>query len=306
MIERFQGDDGMRLLIGELRNQTIVNGSDGLASALVDVAELRELAEGDVLIEQDSEDTDVFFIVTGSFTIQVNGRKVATRKSGTHVGEMALIDSAAVRSATVIAAEKSVVAKVSEPDFTIVANAHPDLWRRISVELCERLRNRNRLIRQPNEIPNVFICSSAENLIYATGIQLGLDHHESQVAVWTDQVFGASRQTMEDLERKVQQSDFAIALCMDEDVVRSRKEQKVAPRDNVIFELGLFMGQLGRERAVIVSPRGVDLKLPSDLFGLTPLSFKLPDDPSNEEQLATALGPICTKLKSLITKAGPR
>ncbi|APZ93314.1 cAMP regulatory protein [Fuerstiella marisgermanici] len=250
MIERFEGDEGKRRLIGELRNQTIAFGSDNLASALAEVAELKELKIGDVLIEQGDEDTEVHFVIAGSFAIKANGRQVAERHAGTHVGEMALIDTKSARSATVVASTKSVVATVSEPDFSNAANDHPDLWRRISVELCDRLRNRNRLIRPPNEVPNVFICSSSENLIYAEAIQLGLEHHASDVTVWKDQVFGASKQTMEDLERELHLADFGIAILMDEDVVQARNESKAAPRDNVVFELGLLMGQLGGLRDI--------------------------------------------------------
>ena len=111
---------------------------------------------------------------------------------------------------------------------------------------------------------------------------------------------------MEDLERKLQSADFGVVVVMDEDVTHSRKEQKSSPRDNVIFELGLFMGQLGRERTVIVRPRSIDLKMPSDLLGLNPLSFSPPSDPTNQRQLATALGPVCTQLKTLFRHLGPR
>ncbi|MDP6446362.1 MAG: nucleotide-binding protein, partial [Pirellulaceae bacterium] len=237
---------------------------------LLEVTQLRELEPGNVLIAQNAEDNEIFFVISGSLTIEANGRPVATRCAGTHVGEMALIDRKARRSATVLAAEKTVVA------------------------------------RRPNEVPNVFICSSSEKLAYAEGIQLGLDHHPSSVSVWTDQVFGPTKQTMEDLERELELADFGVAVVMDEDVVRSRKEQKSAPRDNVVFELGLFMGQLGRERTVIVSPRGIDLKMPSDLLGLNPLTFSPPGDPSDQRRLATALGPVCSQLKTLFNQLGPR
>ena len=306
MIERFEGEDGKRLLAEALADQRIVNGDKTVAARLLEVSQLRELKTGDILITQDADDNDIYFVISGSLTIEANGRPVATRNAGTHVGEMALIDRKSRRSATVVAAEKTVVAKVTEPQFSGLADDNPELWRRISVELCDRLRSRNCLIRCPNEMPSVFICSSSEKLIYAEGIQLGLDHHRSSVSVWTDQVFGPMKQTMEDLERELHLADFGVAVVMDEDVVRSRREQKSAPRDNVVFELGLFMGQLGRERTVIVTPRNIDLKMPSDLLGLNPLTFSPPTDSTDTKQRATALGPVCTQLKALFDRLGPR
>jgi|688.fasta_scaffold220089_2 CRP/FNR family cyclic AMP-dependent transcriptional regulator len=306
MIERFQGVEGKRRLRDALLNQVLVKGEPSIADHLIEVATLSEVPTEEVLISQDGEDTDLFFILSGKVRIEANGRLVAVRHSGTHVGEMALIDYKARRSASVIAEETTVVAKVTEPEFTRIADESPVLWRRIAIELCDRLRNRNGLIRRPNEVPHVFICSSSENLHIAEQIQLGLDHHKSIVSKWTDQVFGLTKQTMEDLEREVNSADFAIAVVTGEDVVTSRKRRKVAPRDNVVFELGLFMGQLGRDRTVIVTPRGMNLKLPSDLHGLNPLSFTMPANPTDKGQWAAAFGPVCTQLKALFDDRGPR
>lgn len=306
MIERFDGESGKRNLLCAMNEQVIVHGNEAVAGQLVAVSQLQELDAGDVLIAQDGEDNHISFIISGSVEIRVNRRVVAVRAAGTHVGEMALIDKKARRCADVVASEKTVLARVEEGDFSRIADDNPFLWRRIAVELCDRLRNRNRMVRWPNERPHVFICSSSENLAVAEAIRLGLEHHNSSVSVWTDQVFGPMKHTMEDLEREVQSTDVAIAVVGTEDVVRSRKKQMAAPRDNVIFELGLFMGQLGRERAIIVMPRGAKLKLPSDLLGLNPLSYSPPSDPTDARQLAVSLGPVCTQLKTAITQLGPR
>ena len=62
-------------------------------------------------------------------------------------------------------------------------------------------------------------------------------------------------------------------------------------RDNVIFEFGLFIGKLGPEPVFFVIPRGEELHLPSDLLGLTPLTF---DPHRTDHNLRAALGP-CAK-----------
>jgi hypothetical protein len=52
-----------------------------------------------------------------------------------------------------------------------------------------------------------------------------------------------------------------------DDKSRSRGKWEMSPRDNVVFELGLFMGRLGRDRTFYVFEKGI--KLPSDLLGVT-------------------------------------
>jgi len=306
MIERFQGKAGRILLAKEMTSQMIVGGDAAIASQLLNSCTLTELNKNEVLISQDCDDNDLYFILSGSFNIEANGRLVAVRHAGTHVGEMAVIDCKAARCASVVAAQKSVVLKVAHSNFTRIADKYPVLWRRIAEELCGRLRNRNNLLEKPNDVPNVFICSSLENIEVAKQIQKGLKLHSSKVKVWTDQVFGPMNFTMEDLESEIVKADFAIAVMMGEDVVRSRKKQSVAPRDNVVFELGLFMGQIGRKRTIMVTTRSRKPKLPSDLLGLNLLYFSPPSNIKDKRALAACLSPVCKELKYRFDNEGPR
>lgn len=303
MLERFEGDAGHRLLLQAFKDQMTVQGDEDLASMLADAAELTEIAPPKALIEQDADDNAIYFILAGRLSVVVNGREVAIREPGVHVGEMALIDPKARRSATVVPLEKTVVARVIESDFSRIAEQHASLWRRIAVELCDRLRSRNLLVQAPNPRPVLFIDSSRESLTIAQAIQLGLRHHDSVVRVWTDGAFGASRFPMEDLEREVNRSDFAVLLIGPDDKVTSREKDYEAPRDNVVFELGLFMGHLWRERTFIVEPRGVDLKIPSDLLGLNPIEYRPPSEP---DELAPEIAPVCTALREIMDRLGPR
>jgi CRP/FNR family cyclic AMP-dependent transcriptional regulator len=139
MLPRFEGVDGKLRLVSALQRQMIVSGDEAIGAAIAKNCSIRELAVGEILIRDGAADNDLFFIVTGSFRIVVNGRDVAIRSQAQHVGEMAVIDASTPRSATVIAAERSIVAAISELDFVNLADAYPRLWRSLAIELCHRL-----------------------------------------------------------------------------------------------------------------------------------------------------------------------
>ena len=83
------------------------------------------------------------------------------------------------------------------------------------------------------------------------------------------------------------------------DVVEPRGERSDSPRDNVLFELGLFMGRLGRFRTFIVADRTTRLKLPSDLAGFTTADLvERPDNPR------AAVSPACTQITAAMRKLG--
>ena len=74
------------------------------------------------------------------------------------------------------------------------------------------------------------------------------------------------------------------------------------PRDNVIFELGLLMGALGRERVFILKPRNVDIRIPSDLLGVTWLDYKRGGPGTMTEKLR----PTCKHILARIKVLGPK
>jgi len=196
MLPRFEGAEGQRRLADVLRRQHLLAGDTALSDAIAGVAVLVEAIPGspsEVVITQGNADDDIYFIISGSLTIKVNGREIAIRAAGTHVGEMATIDTTARRSATAIAREAAVLARVSQSDFSKLAQHHPDLWRRVAVDIANRLRERIKQIRAPHNQPVVFIGSSSEQLKVAQEIQLGLSHDPMVVSVWTDGIFKASR-----------------------------------------------------------------------------------------------------------------
>jgi predicted nucleotide-binding protein len=304
MIERYQGESGRRLLIDALEAQQIVNGDRALAGLLAERADLIMLSPGDEgarFIKQGDPDNMLYLIVSGKVSILVNGREVNTRKAGQHVGEMTVIDPKARRSACVVVTEQTVLAKFLEATFADLATTYPDLWRRLARELGERLRQRGELVPPKNQISKIFIGSSSEALPVARAIQSCFAHDDLEVTLWTDGVFRASSTVIDDLLRHSAGSDFAILVLTPDDKATCRKAEMDAPRDNCVFELGMFIGVLGRNRTFIVKPRGGDIKIPTDVLGITPLEYT----PASGNR-GLDLGPICNEIRQRVAELGTK
>src|SRR5580704_6311785 len=139
LLEQFQGSDGRQHLIDALVSQPLVGDRD-LAVIVAQRLKLEEVPAGKNLIKQGASDTDLFLILKGAVSIAVDGREVAHKEAGEHVGEMAVVDPVTPRSASVVTTVDTVVARIAEPDFSALADRHPRLWRRIALELASRLR----------------------------------------------------------------------------------------------------------------------------------------------------------------------
>jgi predicted nucleotide-binding protein len=301
MLTRFQGEDGRRRLVDLLKAQAVVGGDATLAHELADVKKVRELLPGEILIEQQSTENELFFILSGTCRIFVNGREVAIRHAGQHVGEMVIVDPSLRRTATVIASEPTIVAYVDEKTFSQMADNNPRLWRALAVELCHRLNERRKFHAEPNSKPFLFIGSSKEHLPVAEALASGLPKTLASVTLWSDGVFGASSFAIESLETQVGIADFAVLVVGADDQVTSRGVASDAPRDNVVFELGLFMGALSRSRTFLLTPMGRKVKIPTDLLGLTTLQFD-PAASNPADMVKTALG----DLTKVIADKGPK
>jgi predicted nucleotide-binding protein len=144
--------------------------------------------------------------------------------------------------------------------------------------------------------PRLFIGSSSEGLRVAEAAQAML-HLEIECTVWTQGVFKLSTAAIESLEGQLEASDFALLVVTPDDTGRSRGTEHPIPRDNVIFELGLFMGALGRDKTFLLKPTAPDLKLPSDIAGVVVATY---DANRSDGNLRAALGPACTEIKDAI------
>ena len=95
--------------------------------------------------------------------------------------------------------------------------------------------------------------------------------------------------------------NFAVLVLTPDDTVMSRASEHLAPRDNLLFELGLFMGRLGRSRTFVVCENSTKMKMPSDLAGVTVARFTADRADRN---LVAAVGPACHQIRQTVRDLG--
>lgn len=162
-----------------------------------------------------------------------------------------------------------------------------------------RLVEKIRTGKDIDALPKIFIGSSTEGLDLAKALSDSL--RDSEIAapeVWNEgTVFGLGTATLEALEQAVLQYEFGVFIFTPDDELRVRGKLKRVARDNVILELGLFIGKLTRRRAFIIRPANKTIDLPSDLLGITTADY----DP-NVADLTIALKPACKQIRIAIDR----
>jgi len=123
--------------------------------------------------------------------------------------------------------------------------------------------------------PRLFIGSASETVAIAAEIGEWLKDQQDypvDVNLWTDTgSFKAGEHALEALERLAGENDFAVFVWGISDLTTWRGMSSGSPRDNVVYEAGLFAGSLGRDRVIVVSTEGT--KIPSDYLGVTRIIF---------------------------------
>ncbi len=134
--------------------------------------------------------------------------------------------------------------------------------------------------------PRIFLGSSGQQAPLIEALTLGL----ADVAIvepWTTS-FTPGRSTLERLVLLAHEVDFAAFVFARDDWTSGApttdtdaNDGQASPRDNVVFEAGLFGGTLGIPRTFILHANGA--KLPSDLLGLTSVRYTDSSDPAEVE-----------------------
>jgi Predicted nucleotide-binding protein containing TIR-like domain len=141
--------------------------------------------------------------------------------------------------------------------------------------------------------PKAFIGSSREGLPIAHAIHANLTD-DAECTVW-ENAFHLSGVGLHTLISNLRESDFGIFVFSPDDVVTMRGTTATAARDNVLFELGLFVGRLGIERCFFLVPDGgTSLHLPTDLAGITSGRY---ESGRRDGNWTAALSPACMKIR---------
>src|ERR687893_2345844 len=120
--------------------------------------------------------------------------------------------------------------------------------------------------------PRIFLGSSGKQQKLVQALTRGLED-VAHVEPWTTS-FNPGTTALERLLELTHEVDFAASVFARDDWTSTSpsasptpESAQASPRDNVVFEAGLFGGALGMRRTFILHASGS--KLPSDLLGLT-------------------------------------
>jgi len=121
-----------------------------------------------------------------------------------------------------------------------------------------------------------FVASSTEAINTARKLINALSNNPDsakwKLYFWNDPgVFVAGKTTIESLEKTFRKCDFGIYLLTADDKLVIRHKHTVAPRGNVVFELGMGVGFHSHRRSFIVHE---DVDIISDLDGISTVKYK--------------------------------
>lgn len=280
-------------LVEALKRHRMVAGNTQLAERIASIGERIEVPVEAAIIQQGDDDNDVYLIIAGSFHIVVNGKTIGRRTATDHVGEMAAILPVQRRAASVVAQEASVVVKLTDAQMAELGEQHPQIWRCFARELAHRLQQRNVAATAVNEKVRILIMAPPEASEIARTIHDAFEKEPFDVVIWTEGLFRGSNYAIDILEAELDRSDIAIAIS----------GPAAGSHDNIIFELGFFMGRLGRHRTFLIEERRDEIRLPAELAGINTVTYSLALGDGRD--LTHALEPASNKLRKIIHELGP-
>jgi hypothetical protein len=117
----------------------------------------------------------------------------------------------------------------------------------------------------------LFIGSSSEGKNIAENLKAKIESENGdwiECDIWDEgKVFELNTSALDALVKASRKYDYGILVATKDDLLKSRGANHFVPRDNVMFEMGMFLGSLGLTRAFLLVEK--QSKLPTDYNGIT-------------------------------------
>lgn len=139
-----------------------------------------------------------------------------------------------------------------------------------------------------------FIGCTKEAENFALAVQANLESW-CYPEIWSQGFFKLSETTIESLEKGLPSFEIAIFLLTPDDISIVRGKRYKTARDNLILEIGMAIGFLGRSRTFLVLPKNSGIKLPTDILGVTYATYD-----SEAPNLQAAFGPTCSQIRRVV------
>lgn len=139
-----------------------------------------------------------------------------------------------------------------------------------------------------NNRPSIFIASTSEALAVARSVKANFDQ-EADVDIWTENIFTINKNYLSVLLNRASFYDYAIILLTPDDAANIRGVDYNVPRDNLLFEFGLFLGRIGPNRAFVIAEESI--KILSDFEGISIAKYRTRDN------LDAAVGHACELIR---------
>lgn len=140
----------------------------------------------------------------------------------------------------------------------------------------------------PRKLDTIFLVHGHDEARHEVARYLEKVVRDTEVVILSEQA-SRGRTVIEKFEAHGAAASFAVVLLTPDDEGRAVGAADLQPRarQNVVFELGYFVGKLGRDRVVVLNKSGVEK--PSDIAGIVYIDFprsNWKDDVSKELKAA--------------------
>ena len=148
------------------------------------------------------------------------------------------------------------------------------------------------------EKKSIFVCSSSDGLDIALSLKKSLED-QYEVEAWKEGAFGIGQTYLESLNEASKRCQFVILVLTPYRKPGEGCDEELPISQNVLFEIGYFIGIFGRSRTFILLEKTHKVQLPSYLDGISLAEVERGDSP---DVLDVLLKPAVSKIRTALAK----